>query len=208
MVQRGYTSEGGFDLRLEAKLKNASLVNARESLGLKPQQVAEKIGISYGSYLNYEAMRNYPSLEVQKKICKFYRRKGVFLVEEDVFPEELRQVKPQKKYVAERTIPRVQLLSLSYIDRQALPTIEPDAETSIEKLQLEEQIGLALSSLTSREAEILRMRFGLVDYEPHTLEQVGERYYLEGERIRQIEGKALRKLRHPSLGKKLRDFVD
>ena len=63
-------------------------------------------------------------------------------------------------------------------------------------------------TLTPREEQVLRMRFGLTDGKPHTLEEVGKEFDVTRERIRQIESKALRKLRHPSRSKKLRDFLN
>ena len=71
---------------------------------------------------------------------------------------------------------------------------------------LREQLNSVLSTLTEREEQVLRMRFGLVDNRPHTLEEVGQYFKVTRERIRQIEAKALRKLRHPSRIKKLKDF--
>ena len=65
-----------------------------------------------------------------------------------------------------------------------------------------------LSSLTEREQEVLRLRFGLDDGESRTLEEVGEIFHVTRERIRQIEAKALRKLRHPSRSRKLKDFLE
>lgn len=65
-----------------------------------------------------------------------------------------------------------------------------------------------LDSLTPREAKVLRLRFGLDDGNPRTLEEVGREFQVTRERIRQIEAKALRKLRHPSRSKKLKDFLD
>lgn len=65
-----------------------------------------------------------------------------------------------------------------------------------------------LDSLTPREAKVLRLRFGLDDGNPRTLEEVGKEFNVTRERIRQIEAKALRKLRHPSRSKKLKDFLD
>ena len=65
-----------------------------------------------------------------------------------------------------------------------------------------------LKSLTPREEKVLRLRFGLEDGRPRTLEEVGKEFNVTRERIRQIEAKALRKLRHPSRSKKLRDFLD
>ena len=73
---------------------------------------------------------------------------------------------------------------------------------------LKEQLADVLKTLTPREEKVLRLRFGLDDGRPRTLEEVGKEFNVTRERIRQIEAKALRKLRHPSRSKKLKDFID
>ena len=73
---------------------------------------------------------------------------------------------------------------------------------------LREQLAEVLKTLTPREEKVLSLRFGLEDGHPRTLEEVGKEFNVTRERIRQIEAKALRKLRHPSRSKKLRDFLD
>ena len=73
---------------------------------------------------------------------------------------------------------------------------------------LKEQLADVLKTLTPREAKVLSLRFGLDDGNPKTLEEVGKVFNVTRERIRQIEAKALRKLRHPSRSKKLKDFLD
>lgn len=73
---------------------------------------------------------------------------------------------------------------------------------------LKEQLSDVLSTLTSREEKVLRLRFGLEDGRSRTLEEVGREFNVTRERIRQIEAKSLRKLRHPSRSKKLKDFLD
>jgi len=73
---------------------------------------------------------------------------------------------------------------------------------------LKEQLDGVLSTLTPREEKVLRLRFGLEDGRSRTLEEVGKEFNVTRERIRQIEAKALRKLRHPSRSKKLKDFLD
>lgn len=75
-------------------------------------------------------------------------------------------------------------------------------------LLLKEQLGEVLKTLTPREEKVLSLRFGLEDGHPRTLEEVGKEFNVTRERIRQIEAKALRKLRHPSRSKKLKDFLD
>ena len=73
---------------------------------------------------------------------------------------------------------------------------------------LREELTKVLKTLTEREEKVLRLRFGIDDGHPKTLEQVGAEFNVTRERIRQIEAKALRKLRHPSRSKKLKDFLD
>ncbi len=73
---------------------------------------------------------------------------------------------------------------------------------------LKDQIGAALGVLSEREREVLEMRFGLKDGQDHTLEEVGKHFGVTRERIRQIEAKALRKLRHPTRSRQLRDYLE
>ncbi len=88
-------------------------------------------------------------------------------------------------------------------DSQAI--VPPDAASFS---MLQEQLTQVLDSLADRERKVIELRFGLVDGHPRTLEEVGREFGVTRERIRQIEAKALRKLRHPSRSKKLRDFLD
>ncbi len=73
---------------------------------------------------------------------------------------------------------------------------------------MQEQLGDVLRTLTEREAAVVKMRFGLVDGQPRTLDEIGREFGLTRERIRQIESKTLSKLRHPSRSQKLRDYLD
>lgn len=76
------------------------------------------------------------------------------------------------------------------------------------QMLLKEELNEVLSTLSDREAKVLRLRFGLDDGRTRTLEEVGREFRVTRERIRQIEAKALRKLRHPSRSKRLKDFLD
>jgi RNA polymerase primary sigma factor len=80
--------------------------------------------------------------------------------------------------------------------------------TAVVNMNLQEQTRKVLATLTPREEKVLRMRFGIGEKSDHTLEEVGQNFDVTRERIRQIEAKALRKLRHPSRAKRLRGFVD
>ncbi|MBQ6841030.1 MAG: RNA polymerase sigma factor RpoD [Bacilli bacterium] len=85
-------------------------------------------------------------------------------------------------------------------------SLSPEEYTENEILK--EEIKQVLMSLQPREQEVLELRFGLIDGTCHTLEEVGKKFNVTRERIRQIEAKALRKLRHPSRAKKLKDFLE
>jgi len=84
----------------------------------------------------------------------------------------------------------------------------PSPPDTVIHINLREQIEEALKSLTEREARVLKMRFGLGDGNEHTLEEVGQQFKVTRERIRQIEAKALRKLKHPSRSRKLKSFTN
>ena len=84
--------------------------------------------------------------------------------------------------------------------------VSPYDETT--KKMLSENVEEVLSALSDREAKVVKMRFGLMSNRPMTLEEVGKEFGVTRERIRQIEAKALRKLKHPSRRKKLQDFLD
>jgi len=86
--------------------------------------------------------------------------------------------------------------------------IIPSPPDTIIHINLREQIEEALKTLTEREAKVLKMRFGLGDGNEHTLEEVGQQFKVTRERIRQIEAKALRKLKHPSRSRKLKSFTN
>jgi len=85
--------------------------------------------------------------------------------------------------------------------------ISPSPSQSVYQSMLKERVAEVLSTLTPREARILRLRFGLDDNRPYTLEEVGAKFGLTRERIRQIEGKALRRLRHPYRARQLREYL-
>ena len=91
-----------------------------------------------------------------------------------------------------------------FIEDQESPA--PAEAASYELLR--EQLNEVLHTLTPREEQVLRLRFGLEDGRQRTLEEVGQQFNITRERIRQIEAKALRKLRHPSRSKKLRDYLN
>jgi transcriptional regulator with XRE-family HTH domain len=204
-----YKDEEGFDLRLEARLKNAALVGAREELGLTARAAAEAIGISYPYYIGIEGMKSYPSQESQEKICNFYRSQGIFIFEEDVFPNELRRAKP-RKMVTEAVIPRSNLIGLTEAShRHLLPPVSMEGEIearemkdAVEELlqraraKFESYKGMSRPSegITEREEQIVRMYLGF-DGEEKTFGQIGDIFNMSLERIRQLFYKSIGRLR-------------
>ena len=91
-----------------------------------------------------------------------------------------------------------------FIQDEHIPVPSEEAAHSL----LREQLCEVMDTLSEREQRVLALRFGLLDGKPHTLEEVGKDFQVTRERIRQIEAKALRKLRHPTRSRKLRDFLD
>ena len=91
----------------------------------------------------------------------------------------------------------------AFIEDETTPTPTQVAYQNL----LREKVEEVLATLTPREARILRLRFGLQNGRSYTLEEVGQKFGLTRERIRQIEGKALRRLRHPRRSRQLRDYL-
>jgi len=202
MSKPQYKPKKGFNVRLESRIKNASLIGAREMAGLTIKKASQEIGVHYSSYCGYETMRLYPSEQMQKKICDFYRNLGIFLLEESVFPKELHKVKLKRKQITEGVIPKEDLISLSHIDRKLLPYF--DGKKEIESYMLKEELDEALSKLPYREEQIIRMRF----QEEKSLDEIGRKFSITRERVRQIEAKALMMLKHPTRSKELREFLE
>lgn len=96
----------------------------------------------------------------------------------------------------------------SYLGDFIQDTKAPSPQDTVVHINLKEQIEEALDSLTEREAEVLKMRFGLENGNEHTLEEVGQRFNVTRERIRQIEAKAIRKLRKSKFASRLESFTD
>ena len=87
-------------------------------------------------------------------------------------------------------------------------TDQPTLEDTVSREFLRDYLNDVLDTLSERERKVLIMRFGLDDGKPKTLEDVGKEFSVTRERIRQIEAKAIRKLRHPTRARKLKDFVE
>ena len=89
-----------------------------------------------------------------------------------------------------------------------IKTAGPLTRDTLQGALLQEQLDEVMQTLTDREKKVLALRFGLEDGRSRTLEEVGKEFNVTRERIRQIEAKALRKLRHPSRSRKLKDYLE
>lgn len=215
------------DLRIEFKFKNAILLSRlREKFGedASIKAMAEGVGVIYGELCYLLALTRSPFLtpgckrgtEVEgiRYTKTAMTLANFFYVEpKELFPVSLYSIKLPKKY--HKDFDSVQLLSFQEAREQKLLPPPGSYEENYEALGLKERMGQLLETLTAREAKVIRLRFGLDDGVERTYEEVaetlgGERWSPQGtrlpdadrsvsrERIRQIEAKALRKLRHPA----------
>ena len=202
MIKKQRATNEGFNLRLETRFKNAALVGARETLGNTVKETSKKLGISYSTYHGYESMRSYPPQARQKKICEFFRKKGIFLLEEDVFPDQLRGVRA-RKYVIEKNIPLENLLPIHEVDQRLLPTIENEGDKNLADLELRKDIDKYLAILPYRQQMVLRSLYG-IGTEKKTAEQLSEELGISNAYVRMIRSNAIKTLkRKPSLFKAL-----
>ena len=126
--------------------------------------------------------------------------------------QELGREPTPEEIAAELDMPVERVREILKISQEPVSFIQDDnvpvpAEAAAQTL-LKEQLDEVLDTLTEREQKVLRLRFGMNDGRARTLEEVGKEFDVTRERIRQIEAKALRKLRHPSRSRKLRDYLD
>ena len=187
---------------------NHQLVNARKELGYTQKEAAKMIGISLPLFSNYENMNKYPSSVIQEKICSFYRDRGVFLFEDDVFPKELQilQKNPPQYAIRKHEIEKA-IFEGPYTSPDSLPSPETGPHERSCKINLAEQTRKVLADLTPREEKVLKMRFGIGKKRDQTLEEIGNDFAVTKERIRNIEAKALQRLRYPTRSQKLKDFL-
>ena len=183
------------DYRVKITIRNERLLAAMEGMGYK--SVAE---FSRNQGLNSVKVREIfsgkiPPLdregnpkELTKEILEILN-----LTIEKAFTEK--QLKGFKKHTFEVKIEEEKLLQIiSPAKNQEIKVIEQEVKSKLSEI---------LSTLTPREEKILRMRFGIGMDTDHTLEEVGLKFFVTKDRIRQIEGKALRKLKHPTVARKL-----
>lgn len=185
-----------------ARFKNDNFRQARIAAGFFTQvSFARYSGMSQQTIGRYENFLDYPkSEEAIEKI------EGALKIPiEDLFPKEYKDA-VNKRYgrPIEKTF---DVLALPGHEQFMLPDPAEIYDIEETRKMFEKGIELSLSTLTKRESKVLEMRFGLLDGKEYTLEEVSYEFQVSKERIRQIEAKALRKLKHPSRHNNLKDFI-
>jgi len=190
------------DYRVQIKVRNARLLRAIEKAGHQPGPIfAREVGISYtGHLLPYLNLKRTPFDEngdlrpCAEMLCVFLNR----------LPDELWS--EEQRYPLLTNAAEIELSAASVHELLASPSDCADPLSLLEKKQTAQAIDALLDRLTPREAEVLRLRHG-IDGEPMNLEEMAKAKGCSRERIRQIEAKALRKLRAPARQTVLMDVV-
>lgn len=186
---------------------NARLIDARKAKGWTQKDMSLLTGVS-PSYLGHiETLRLIPSEHAMDEISA-----ALDLPSDYLFPQTL--IDAMKDGLFDNRITELEeehIIRLTEARRAGLlpaGMTEDEALEAVDRALLKQRLPKVLSQLTPREQKVLELRFGLKDGQSRTLEEVGREFGVLRERIRQIEAKALRKLRHPSLSRTLKDFLD
>ena len=186
------------ELELTLRVRNNRLKERRGALGMNQPEFAAAAGVSLTAYREIETLRRSP--RIQGNGCWRWRDIALQLARfhcvepDELFPPAVLGV---ERPVAVRRVDAADIYPLLTTHQERL--LEgPDG--AHERAELREQVDRALAGMRPRDAEVLRLRFGIEDGEERTLEEIGAAFDLTRERIRQIEARALRTLRHPSPG--------
>jgi RNA polymerase sigma factor (sigma-70 family) len=189
-----------FEVGSKTTYFHSTMRKMRLERGLTQKQMAEEIGVGHATYNQIETLHHIPCDYSLDKVCAYFGKS-----KEELFPDWAKVI-----FIEDRkpTIRTMDVTPLSLNTPEVLQLSSPDSlEDDYDREHLKEGIKNALETINAREKKVLEMRFGLEDGVTMGLEEVGKEFGVTRERIRQIEAKALRKLRHPSRALGLRSFV-
>lgn len=212
-IKHGQTSTA--DIEVQVRIYNHRMREyarrAREVDGMTTREMCDEIGVSLGDWYALASLRKSPLLKFDSLGGSAAKRKtpwrkaalriarALLVTPDELWPDAVLQLKER-----ERTF---------YLDASQLQTIGGSAAgylpaDPVERKEMQRDVGAMLDTLTPRERQVIEMRFGFgVWADESTLEDVAEQVDLTRERVRQIEAKALRKLRHPARAKHLKPHV-
>ena len=192
-------------VRLRLITHNARLVDARKERGMTQPEMAQAAGVHWFRLHHIETLKVVPKEDEIVKIACVLEKPIDYL-----FPETLLNAvgagvfSRRKVEITEREV----LFLTEWHHRRLLSDGGIEAvEEQVDRELLTQKIAGVLRKLPPREQRVIKLRFGLEDGVSRTLKEVGSEFSLRRERIRQIEAKALHKLRHPSRSRKLKDFL-
>lgn len=183
-------------VRLRLLTHNLRLIQTRNEKGLSQSQLALLTDLSVHTVSQIEQLKQVPTVEQAQEIAD-----ALGVEPEWLFPPELVALKDVRR---EALLTGEQIAKLQWIRPLSLPELD----VSLLRQQLEQAAKDVLLSLTPRERRVIQLRFGLDNGQSRSLEETGKEFGLTRERVRQIEAKALRKLRHPRLNRRLKDYLD
>lgn len=193
------TATGDHPVGIHLRAFNWQLWRARRRLGYTQHQLAEAVGISLHRITQFETLKRWPRTNEAVDLAL-----ALNIDECVLFPDALRERCANVPASVRFSVP------LSALPAREEPALleAPDMLESPLNDALGVSLAAVLEELSPREQKVLRLRFGLNRGEPHSLRETGKVFGVTPERIRQMEAKALRKLRHPSRSKKLKDYLE
>ena len=185
-------------LEMKLQVRNIRLIKARKSLGFTQINFALLVGATCLRLSEIENLKCVPTLDEKEEMASALHQPVEY-----IFPDELDDL-VASGIISERR----KYLSIQQMDSLLRPQLDSGVVRFEHTHFLPESVNSVLENLTPREKIVIRARFGLDDGIPKTLDEVAESLNVSRERIRQIENKALRRLRHPSRSRKLKDYLE
>lgn len=204
-------NDSKFEIAVKVRVKHGLIYGYMREHGLTWLEMTKKIGISTATFskiLHFKWVpgKYYQNKKTAEKLCNFFQCDL-----EDILPNELAQQIKNNLEIAklmqegQTVYKEVDIEYLSYDEvSQGLLVYDPRPE--FEKIDLRKNLERVLKTLTPREEKVIKMRFGIGDENEYTLEEVGTELGVTRQRIIEIEAKAIRKIKHPSRAKFLKEF--